>query len=213
MHDNGNFGDYYANNESYINENKDQVNEINNPNFNEEDIYVNPEDIQEIEEIDKAALQEELGAEMDIEEDNNNNINIENNDDIKNEEINDYVKKEYYNKKENKFVLDCTNLEKSKLKYYVPLFDYNLNEFFGNKLIRKELVNKGFINSKGFINYDPLYMKEIGISKNKIIQNSKSVNQNNILKNQMEGNSQKKILNNMPSMKIKLPAIQLKTRK
>ena len=132
---------------------------------------------------------------------------------INKDDVNDYVKKEYYNKKENKFVLDCTNLEKSKLKYYVPLFDYNLNEFFGNKLIRKELANKGFINSKGFINYDPLYMKEIGISRNKIIQNSKSVNQNNILNNQIQVNSKKRILNNMPSMKIKLPAIQSRIKK
>ena len=54
-------------------ENKDQVNEINDPNFNEEDIYVNPEDIQEIEEIDKEALKDEIENEMDIEENNNNN--------------------------------------------------------------------------------------------------------------------------------------------
>ena len=52
---------------------------------------------------------------------------------IDNNEVNEYVKKEYLNKKENKFVLDCTNLEKSKLKNYVPLFDYILHEFFENK--------------------------------------------------------------------------------
>ena len=80
-------------------ENKDQVNEINPENLNEEDIYVNPEDIQEIEEIDKNALQEELGAEMDIEE-NNNNINNLNSD---NNEENELKKEEIYHKEYENF--------------------------------------------------------------------------------------------------------------
>ena len=60
---------------------------------------------------------------------------------INESEVSEYVKNENLNKKENKFVLDCTNLEKSKLKYYVPLFDYNLGEFFGNKAIKKQYRN------------------------------------------------------------------------
>ena len=134
---------------------------------------------------------------------------------INTDEVNEYVKKENIAKKENKFVLDCTNYEKSKLKYYVPLFDYNLNEFFGNKQIKRELINKGFINSKGFVNYDPVYMKELGIFKKNIIQNSKSNDQKNIIKKQLDSNSRNmkyKILNNMPT-KIKLPAIQLRMKK
>ena len=86
---------------------------------------------------------------------------------INNNDVNEYVKNEINNKKENKFVLDCTNLQKSKLKNYVPLFDYNLHEFFENKSIQKELANKGFINSKGFVNYDPYYRKGMGIPKKK----------------------------------------------
>ena len=134
---------------------------------------------------------------------------------INTDEVNEYVKKENIAKKENKFVLDCTNYEKSKLKYYVPLFDYNLNEFFGNKQIKRELINKGFINSKGFVNYDPVYMKELGIFKKNIIQNSKSNDQKNIIKKQLDSNSRNmkyKILNNIPT-KIKLPAIQLRMKK
>ena len=131
---------------------------------------------------------------------------------LDNNEINEYVKREYYNKKEQKFVLDCTNLEKSKLKYYVPLLDYNLNEFFGNKLITKQLVNKGFIDSKGFLKYDPIYMKEMGIQKKLIKRNSNSVNHlENIINNNSNGNN--KVLENQPTIKIKLPAITYRIKK
>ena len=79
---------------------------------------------------------------------------------INNNKINDYMKKEYLNKKENKFLLDCTNYEKSKLKYYVPLSDQNFQEFFENKKVQKDLISKGFINSTGFVNYDPIFCTE-----------------------------------------------------
>ena len=85
---------------------------------------------------------------------------------INNGKINDYVKNQYLNKKENRFVLDCTNLKKSKLKYYVPLFDENLQEFFGKKITQKELVNRGLIDSKGYVNYDPIYRSAMGVPKN-----------------------------------------------
>ena len=54
---------------------------------------------------------------------------------INNIDINDYVKKKLNNKKDSKFQLDCTNLEKITLKKNVPLFDHNLHEFFDNKAI------------------------------------------------------------------------------
>jgi hypothetical protein len=82
---------------------------------------------------------------------------------INKSEIDEYVKKLELEKKEGKFILDCTNIEKSKMKFYVPLFDENLKAYFKNQVIHKDLVNKGFINKKGFINYDPYYrdsMKE-----------------------------------------------------
>ena len=49
------------------------------------------------------------------------------------------------------------------MNFYVPLLDENLKSYFKNQVINKELVNRGFINKKGFINYDPYYrdsMKE-----------------------------------------------------
>ena len=57
--------------------------------------------------------------------------------------------------KESGFVLDCTNKEKSTMKDYVSLYDYHLKTFFSSETIRKDLKNKGFINSEGFIMYDP----------------------------------------------------------
>ncbi len=64
--------------------------------------------------------------------------------------------------KEVGFVLDCTNKNKSALKDYVSLYDYNLKEFFSKENIRKNLENKGFINSEGYIMYDPLYKNVMG---------------------------------------------------
>ena len=129
---------------------------------------------------------------------------------INSNEVNDYVKKEYLNKKENKFVLDCTNYEKSKLKYYVPLFDYNLQDFFDNKKVQKDLINKGFINSKGFVNYDPVYRNGMKIPKKILQRNYSFLNQNNsCIKKQINSNSKNRILNCMsPPTKIKLPKIQ-----
>ena len=132
---------------------------------------------------------------------------------INNNDVNEYVKKELNNKKESKFVLDCVNLEKSKLKNYVPLFDYNLHEFFENKIIQKDLINKGFINSKGFVNYDPYYKKGMGIPKNNL-RYSSATDINNIVKKQVDTNlknMKKRILQNpvIPT-KVKLPVIQCK---
>ena len=59
--------------------------------------------------------------------------------------------------KESGFILDCTNKNKSTKKEYVSLYDYNLKSFFSNQKVRKDLKDKGFINSKGFIMYDPVY--------------------------------------------------------
>ena len=131
---------------------------------------------------------------------------------INDNEVDEYVKKEYYNKKESKFVLDCTNLEKSKLKNYVPLFDYNLHEFFENKAIQKELANKGFINSKGFVNYDPYYRKGMGVPKKNILRNSSASNPNILIKKQVESNlknmKKRVLLNPVIPTKVKLPVIQ-----
>jgi len=67
-------------------------------------------------------------------------------------------------KKEEKFVLDCINKANSSIKYYNPLFDDHLNGFFSQDVIRKQLKEKGFINTNGFVLYDPSY-KSIIIHK------------------------------------------------
>ena len=70
--------------------------------------------------------------------------------------------------KEGGFVLDCLNKSKSSLKDYVSLYDYHLKGFFSSQLIRKNLKDKGFIDSNGFIMYDPVYRSVMGAQcKNK----------------------------------------------
>ena len=129
-------------------------------------------------------------------------------------EVNDYVKKEYLNKKESKFVLDCNNREKSQLKHYVPLFDYNLHEFFENKIVQKDLANKGFIDSKGFVNYDPYYGKAMGIPKKKSNRYTSAISHSNLIKKQVETNvknmKNRIIMNPIMSTNVRLPMIQCK---
>ena len=68
--------------------------------------------------------------------------------------------------KENGFVLDCMNKEKSKLKPYLSLNDKNLKWFFDSRYNWKNLVQKGFIDKKGYIMYDKEYRKTLGSPKN-----------------------------------------------
>jgi hypothetical protein len=67
------------------------------------------------------------------------------------------IEKENLKKKEDKFVLDCINKKSSHLKHYNPLFDDHLNSYFASESIRRQLKNKGFINTNGFILWDPAY--------------------------------------------------------
>jgi hypothetical protein len=123
-------------------------------------------------------------------------------------EINEYLKQEAIAKKEGNFVLDCTNVNKSKMKYYVPLFDYNLHEYFATKSVQKDLLNKGFINSKGFVNYDPLY--RVGM-KDAIRKKKRSTSLNKekekILKQikKNEENNKERILRSVSPTNKKLP--------
>ena len=72
--------------------------------------------------------------------------------------------------KENGFVLDCTNKQKSTMKDYVSLYDYHLRSFFSSETIRKDLKNKGFIDSKGFIMYD---QEHRNVMRGKILKKKK----------------------------------------
>ena len=90
--------------------------------------------------------------------------------------------------KEGKFLLDCTNLITSNKKEYVSLYDYHLKNFFSSQIIRKNLKNKGFIDSEGYIMYDSVYRSVMGTNntnkkkftekemQDKIISNIKNIN-------------------------------------
>ena len=53
------------------------------------------------------------------------------------------------------------------MKHYVSLYDYHLKSFFSSDLIRKDLKSKGFINTQGFIMYDPMHRDVMGIKTEK----------------------------------------------
>lgn len=74
------------------------------------------------------------------------------------------MEREELKRKEKKFVLDCINKQSSHLRYYNPLFDDHLNSFFASEVIRRQLKDKGFINTNGFIMYDPKYRAVMGAS-------------------------------------------------
>ena len=90
--------------------------------------------------------------------------------------------------KEGNFKLDCTNLITSNKKEYVSLYDYHLKNFFSSNIIRKELKDKGFIDSDGYIMYDPVYRSVMGANCNK--------------KKFTEKEKQEKIINNIKDIKI-----------
>ena len=135
-------------------ENKDQVNEMNDINVNEDDMFVNPEDIQEIEEIDKDALKQEMGEEMDIEDNidlgNNNNINnINDNDNDNNNEIkeDENYHKEYENFK-SKGEIYAINFHQSSGTLIIgdgedTTYFYNLDK---KELIKEEKLNQDSVN-------------------------------------------------------------------
>jgi hypothetical protein len=75
------------------------------------------------------------------------------------------IKLQKLRKKEEQFVLDCVNKRNASIKFYNPLFDEHLNAFFAGGVIRKQLKDKGFINTNGFVLYDSAY-KNIEPSKN-----------------------------------------------
>ena len=84
---------------------------------------------------------------------------------IQKQKINKDLARESLRKKEELFVLDCINRRTASIKHYNPLFDDNLNSFFAAEAVRKQLKDKGFINTNGFVLYDPSF-KNISPPKN-----------------------------------------------
>lgn len=100
-------------------------------------------------------------------------------------------KEEIKNKQlENKFVLDCTNLN-NKFTTYNSILDENCRNFFNSRITLKHLFKQGFINKKGLL-IDPERKNEIlGViqptggknNKNKLIKKIKTfhvLNANNL---------------------------------
>ena len=127
-------------------ENKDEVDDINDDN-----LFINPEDIQEIEEIDKDALKEEMGEEMDVEE----NINLENNPNniIENEDNNKDIKEDdnYHKEYENfkaKGEIYAINFHQSSGTLIIgdgedTTYFFNLDK---KELMREEKLNTDSVN-------------------------------------------------------------------
>ena len=74
-------------------------------------------------------------------------------------------------KKENHFVLDCTNVITSKKKEYNPLYDQMCQSYFACANNRNHLHRLGFINKKGVILQDP-DKKVFSSVKNKSLMNN-----------------------------------------
>ena len=98
-------------------------------------------------------------------------------------------------KKENNFILDCTNINNSRKKEYNSLFDSYCISFLGKENNRKFLLKRGFINKNGYILNDPDKQKfSITIrKKRKIINYDKQQNKlyeinsnNKTFKNQLK---------------------------
>ena len=92
--------------------------------------------------------------------------------DCKTIEIANKQSRENYSQKwkEKGFVLDCMNVEKSKLKDYAPLKDKNLKFYFRSKSNMKYLVQRGLVDKDGYILYDKEYRKVYG-SPNRLREN------------------------------------------
>ena len=125
--------------------------------------------------------------------------------------------------KEGKFLLDCTNLITSNKKEYVSLYDYHLKNFFSSEAIRKDLQNKGFIDSEGYIMYDPVYRSVMGTNntnkkkftdkemEEKIITNIKDIKIHSRLEDK-EIVSEKAAFNENVPTQVKIPFIKEKPK-
>lgn len=131
--------------------------------------------------------------------------------------INEKIGQDMLQSKEKSFVLDCINEQKSKLKYYNPLFDSHLTSFFSCETNRKELKTKGFINTKGFIMYDSTYRDLLGGSKQR--RRGEKPNENMLIKTinninvgeyypSKEVNAEEQVLRQTSPLPKKLPKIQ-----
>ena len=83
--------------------------------------------------------------------------------------------------KETNFILDCKNINNSKMKAYDPLQDQMLSTFFSSLITRKHLNKLGFINKKGEILHDP-DKKKMSTFKNKKLVEKYETEEQNLMK-------------------------------
>ena len=107
---------------------------------------------------------------------------------------------------ENKFILDCTNVN-NKRDFYNSLYDENCINFFNSRENRKYLLKQGFINKKGIILDDPeKYKEKYGTiyKKDKKFINGNKYHQilNNIKEAKENNDNKKEKINNKISSSI-----------
>lgn len=90
---------------------------------------------------------------------------------IEKEKINLHLKK-----KEEKFVLDCVNRNKSKLLKYNPLQDKHLSTFFASDASKKIKMNKGLLCYKPFNNSISKYTKYRTLSDTPVMKTIENYN-------------------------------------
>ena len=105
---------------------------------------------------------------------------------------------------ENKFILDCTNLNNKK-NLYNSLYDENCANFLNSKETRRHLQKQGFINKKGMILVDPV--------KDKFITMSKKEKKDIFTKFQIKFNNIKEIRQNNDKRREKIIQISLVNQK
>ncbi len=59
------------------------------------------------------------------------------------------LSEDVHRRRETKFVLDCVNQKKSYLKFYQPLNDYYLKDFFDGRSVSNTMKNYGYVKNNG----------------------------------------------------------------
>jgi hypothetical protein len=126
------------------------------------------------------------------------------------------IQHEHMKKKEGNWVLDCVNKNSSSLRYYNPLYDDHLNSFFASGTVRKQLRNKGFINTNGFIMYDSNYRSVMGSSPKRKTANENdkekqllyAIKQSNMNENSiLDVENYSKVISNQSPTNRRLPSL------
>jgi hypothetical protein len=81
------------------------------------------------------------------------------------EEVKGLIEHAAKKKKEYRFILDCNNKNSIKIKLYNPLLDKYVFSYLNKNKNKSFLKDKGFINDKGKLLYDPVYRESLLVNK------------------------------------------------